>query len=189
MLSPSPSAFAFRRATLDDVACVRVHVHNAYRGDESRKGWTTEAELLDGQRTDPNELEALLAAGEAQQLWLLERGGELLGSMVVKIESAQVAHVGMIAVRPQLQGQGVGRALLDRAERVAQDQGCSRLEMTVIGQRTELIAWYKRRGFKQTEERRPFPYGDPRFGLPRRPDLYFVVLERDLTTADLRPRG
>jgi ribosomal protein S18 acetylase RimI-like enzyme len=172
--------FTYRRATLADVDRLCVHVQHAYRGDESRKGWTTEAHLLDGQRTDPRELEALVDGGEAQQLWLLERGNELLGSMLVKRESADVAHVGMIAVRPDLQGQGVGRALLERAEQIAAAQGCTRLEMTVIGQRSELIAWYERRGFKQTAEQRPFPYSDQRFGLPRRPDLYFVVLEKQV---------
>jgi ribosomal protein S18 acetylase RimI-like enzyme len=172
--------FTYRRATHADVERLRAHVQHAYRGDESRIGWTTEAHLLDGQRTDPRELEALVDGGDAQQLWLLERGEELLGSMVVKRETEEVAHVGMIAVRPDLQGQGVGRALLERAEQVAAAQGCTRLEMTVIGQRSELIAWYKRRGFQQTAEQRPFPYGDQRFGLPRRADLYFVVLEKQL---------
>jgi ribosomal protein S18 acetylase RimI-like enzyme len=180
MPSPTQRDFSFRRATIADVERLRVHVQHAYRGDESRKGWTTEADLLDGQRTDPRELQALIAAADAQ-LWLLERDEELLGSMVVKRESDEVAHVGMIAVHPEQQAQGIGRALLDKAEQVTREQGCSRLEMTVIGQRQELIAWYERRGFKQTEEQRPFPYGDQRFGLPRLRDLYFVVLVKDVS--------
>lgn len=175
----SEPTFSHRRATAADIARLLTHVHHAYRGEEAQKGWTAESHLLDGQRTDVRELRALIDADDAQ-LWLLELDAELLGSMVVKRESKDIAHVGMIAVRPDQQGRGVGRALLQRAEEIAASLGCSLLEMTVIGQRTELIAWYERRGFKQTGEQRPFPYGDLRFGLPRRPDLYFVVLQKHL---------
>jgi len=52
--------------------------------------------------------------------------------------------------------------------------------MTVIRQRPELIAWYERRGYRLTGERRSFPYGDERFGQPNRDDLEFVVLEKTL---------
>lgn len=175
----SEPTFSHRRATVADIPRLLTHVQHAYRGEEAQRGWTAESHLLDGQRTDEAELRALIEASDAQ-LWLLERGAELLGSMVVKRESQDIAHVGMIAVRPDQQGQGVGRALLKKAEEIARALGCTQLEMTVIGQRTELIAWYERRGFQQTHEQRPFPYGDARFGLPRRPDLYFVVLAKRL---------
>jgi len=170
---------SFRQATVADIGRLHTHVHHAYRGDEARKGWTSESHLLDGQRTDKRELQALIDADDAQ-LWLLERGDELLASMVVKRESEEVAHVGMIAVDPKQQGQGTGRALLEKAEQVARELGCTRVEMTVIGQREELIAWYERRGYKRTEEQRPFPYGDQRFGLPKLRDLYFVVLAKSV---------
>jgi hypothetical protein len=52
--------------------------------------------------------------------------------------------------------------------------------MTVIHLRDTLIAWYERRGYRRTGETEPFPYGDERFGIPRRDDLYFVVLEKAL---------
>jgi ribosomal protein S18 acetylase RimI-like enzyme len=170
---------SFRQATVADIARLHTHVHHAYRGDEARKGWTSESHLLDGQRTDKRELQALIEGDDAQ-LWLLERGDELLASMVVKRESEEVAHVGMIAVDPEQQGQGAGRALLEKAEQVARELGCTRVEMTVIGQREELIAWYERRGYTRTEEQRPFPYGDQRFGLPKLRDLYFVVLVKSV---------
>ena len=54
------------------------------------------------------------------------------------------------------------------------------MEMTVIANRGELIAWYERRGYVLTGERRPFPLDDPRFGLPKTRDLAFVVLEKPL---------
>ena len=87
----------------------------------------------------------------------------------------------MIAVNPELQGKGAGRVLLERAEQLVRERAWgTRLEMTVIGQRTELIAWYERRGFRVTGEQRPFPYGDTRFGLPKVRDLYFLVLAKEL---------
>ena len=96
-------------------------------------------------------------------------------------KGAGLAYLGMLTVDPMLQGSGLGRALIDEAERVAKDRfGADRMEMTVIVQRTELIDWYVRRGYALTGERRPFPVTYPRFGLPKRDDLEFVVLGRAL---------
>ena len=90
-------------------------------------------------------------------------------------------YVGMVSVEPTRQRDGLGRLLLTEAERVIRDElGLDRARMTVIGQRSELIAWYGRRGYLPTGEREPFPYGEPRNGLPRRPDLYFEVLQKPL---------
>lgn len=173
-------SFTFRRAEIADAPRIVSHVHSAYRGDASRKGWTTEADLLEGQRTDLREIEELVRSDQAQ-LWLVERAGELVGSFLLKPEEAGTVYLGMIAVNPEQQGQGVGRALMDKAERIVVEQGLgTRLEMTVIVQRKELIAWYERRGYRVTDETRPFPYGDHRFGLPRRPDLSFCVMVKDL---------
>lgn len=176
----APAGVSFRCASIGDIERLALHVQGAYRGESGRQGWTTESDLLDGQRTDHQELSELVAS-DAAQIWLAEQGPELLGSLVLRREPDGVVHVGMLAVRPDQQAQGVGRALLAQAERVSVALGWGRrLQMTVIGQRQELIAWYERRGYRLTSERRPFPYGDARFGLPRRPDLYFCVLEKVL---------
>ena len=53
--------------------------------------------------------------------------------------------------------------------------------LTVIGCRDELIAFYERRGYVRTGVTNPFPYGNPRYGEPRRDDLRFEILEKDLT--------
>jgi ribosomal protein S18 acetylase RimI-like enzyme len=179
MTATTDQPLSFRRAAREDIERVRAHVQNAYRGEAAKEGWTTESDLLDGQRTDERELSGLITSKDAQ-LWLLERGELLLGTMVLKREP-QAVHIGMISVRPDQQAQGIGRTLLSKAEQLVKEQKWGeRIEMTVIGQRTELIAWYERRGYKLTAERRPFPYGDQRFGLPRRPDLYFCVLAKAL---------
>jgi ribosomal protein S18 acetylase RimI-like enzyme len=173
----------FRRATLDDVDAIVALVQSAYRGDASRAGWTTEADLLDGQRTDPDEVRALVEDGAgATRILLGLQAEQLVCCAALTREPDASAYVGMVAVRPGSQGSGLGAALLRELERVVVDEGLgTRLRMSVIAQRTELIAWYERRGFQATDAREPFPYGNPRFGLPRRPDLYFRWLTKTLS--------
>ncbi|MDQ3033634.1 MAG: GNAT family N-acetyltransferase [Myxococcota bacterium] len=170
---------SFRSAVPADVDAVVALVESAYRGDGSRAGWTTEADLLDGQRTDRDEVRALIE-GPRSRLVLAEREGAIVGSVVVRDEP-ESAYLGMLSVRPSLQTAGVGRALVEEAERIAASElGASVMRMTVIAQREELIAWYERRGYALTGEREPFPYGDPRFGRPRREDLVFLVMRKRL---------
>ena len=169
----------FRCATFADSADVVALVESAYRGDSSRAGWTTEADLLDGQRTDAEELSSILNDTHARLL-LATRGREIVGCVLLRRE-ATGAYIGMLAVRPFLQALGIGRRLLAEAEKRARAEfWAKRSRMTVIEQRQDLIAWYVRRGYFVTTRTEPFPYGNPRFGLPRRTDLRFVVLEKVL---------
>ena len=177
---------AFRPAVPPDVAAITSLVQRAYRGESSRAGWTTEADLLDGQRVDGAEVQAKVAssAGEVLVGIASEDGGDDGGRIVACCElehRGDAAYFGMFAVEPTRQDSGVGRRLLAFAEeRAAQRWGVSRMEMTVIEQRGELIDWYGRRGYRPTGEQRPFPYGDPSKGLPLRPDLVFAVLAKQL---------
>ncbi|GAA0624146.1 GNAT family N-acetyltransferase [Brevundimonas kwangchunensis] len=168
----------FRLAGPGDAAALQPLVHRAYRGDSARAGWTHEADLLDGQRIDAADLEGLIA-DPTQVVIVAEASGAAVGCVQVSDRGGGLAYLGMLTVDPMLQGSGLGRALIDEAERVAKDRfGADRMEMTVIVQRTELIDWYVRRGYALTGERRPFPATDPRFGLPKRDDLEFMVLGR-----------
>lgn len=174
----SEPALAFRRAAPSEVPAIVALVERAYRGEHSRKGWTTEADLLEGQRTDPDEVAALVQKDGSQILLALD-GERLLGSAALTDEG-DALYFGMFAVEPSLQGGGVGKRMLLEAERIARELGRARMRLTVIAQRTELIAWYARRGYLPTGEIATFPYGDQRFGKPKRDDLYFVVLEKKL---------
>lgn len=172
----------FAPATAADVEAVTALVNSAYRGDSSRRGWTTEAHLLGGQRTDAAAI-ADLVASPGRTLLLARRGDELVGCVLLE-RKGDGAYLGMLTVRPDLQAGGVGRRLLAAGEAHASAAfGAQWVEMTVIEQRRELVAWYERRGYAWTGERRPFPYGDERFGLPQRPDLVFVVLRKDVGAA------
>ena len=171
---------SFRIAGQADVEAIVALVESAYRGDTSRRGWTTEADLLDGQRTEPALVAELLADPNSAVL-LAWADDELLACCHVE-RHGESAYFGMFAVQPPRQGSGLGRLLLAEAERHARDAWqCRAMHMKVIDVRTELMAWYERRGYRRTGEYSPFPYGDERFGLPRRDDLRFELMVKELT--------
>jgi GNAT superfamily N-acetyltransferase len=167
-------------ATAADVDAVVALVESAFRGEASRAGWTTEADLLDGRRTGPDEIGAIVADPDQVILLSREADGSLVASVNLR-RHGEAAWLGMLAVKPVLQGGGLGRRVVAAAEDWAGANWASRrMRMKVIVQRRELIAWYERRGYRSSGETAAFPYGDARFGLPRRDDLSFVVLEKPL---------
>jgi ribosomal protein S18 acetylase RimI-like enzyme len=166
-----------RPATTADVPALVALVNSAYRGDSSKAGWTTEADLLDGQRVDVEGLTETIA--RPGTVILLHERDQVPVACVHLERTGQDCYLGMLTTRPTTQGAGLGGQMLEEAERWAMEHWSSRtMHLTVIVQRTELIAWYQRRGYCLTGERKPFPYGDERFGLPRRNDLAFEVLRK-----------
>jgi GNAT superfamily N-acetyltransferase len=174
------TALAFRKAEMADIPALIALVTSAYRGEVSRQGWTTEADLLDGQRIDADMLHEDLARPRSAIL-IAEDGARMVACAHVAVEEDQAAYFGMFSVDPQIQGAGIGKIVLAEAERVArEDFGCASMRMTVIDCRDELIAFYERRGYRRTGITKPFPYGNPRYGLPKRDDLRLEVLEKTL---------
>jgi len=173
------SPLQFRAATAADVPAIVDLVTSAYRGDASRVGWTTEADFLDGNRIDPDVLRHDIARPRSRVV-LAERDGALLACAHVAEEDGH-GYFGMFSVVPGLQNGGIGKLLLAECERIARDEwALPGMHMTVIDIRDELIAFYERRGYRRTGIYKPFPHGDARFGIAKRNDLRFEVLEKAL---------
>ena len=171
---------SIRAATEADLDALHRLVERAYRGDSARRGWSHEADLLGGQRTDRESLHESLQ-DPRQLLLVMIRQDAMIVSVTVTDKGGGHAYLGMLAVDPDWQAGGIGRAMLAKAEAMAREKmAVTTMEMTVIASRAELVAWYERRGYALTGERRPFPATDPRFGLPKRDDLEFVVLTKRL---------
>ncbi|MBL8557115.1 MAG: GNAT family N-acetyltransferase [Hyphomonadaceae bacterium] len=171
---------SFRIADVRDIPALHALIESAYRGESAKAGWTHEADLLGGQRTDVQALGEIIA-DDAQVILMAEEAGDLRGCVLVADIDHGRAYLGMLTVRPDLQSAGIGAALLAEAEDLARNVlRAAAMEMTVIKRRRELIAWYERRGYRNTGREAPFPSHDPRFGLPKVDDLVFVVLEKTL---------
>lgn len=170
------------RATPEQLPAIAELVNSAYRGESSRQGWTTEADYLGGQRTDPQTLARDLDETPAARLLTLreEPDAELLGCVWLEPSAEGAWYLGMLTVRPDIQDRRLGRSMLEAAEAYALEHGAKAIRMTVVQVRDTLIAWYRRRGYTPTGEQLPFPYGDKRFGEPQRDDLHFIVMEKAL---------
>ena len=171
---------AIRDAVGSDIPALHALVESAYRGEASRAGWTTEADLLEGQRTDPDDLAGILSDPD-QSLLTAWDGDGLVGCILIARRGDGIGYFGMLSVRPALQNAGLGRKLVQAAEQTMADRfGARRVRISVIPQRDALIRWYERLGYAATGESLPFPYGDERFGRPLRNDLSFIVMEKAL---------
>jgi ribosomal protein S18 acetylase RimI-like enzyme len=155
-------------------------VNSAYRGDSSKRGWTTEADLLGGQRTDSDIIRDMINKENSVVLIAENDNSENIEGCVHLEKIDNKCYLGMLTVKPTLQGKGLGAMLLEEAEAFAQFWDCDHVHMTVIAQRPELIRWYEKHGYTKTGETKAFPYDDERFGLPKVQDLYFVVLEKKI---------
>jgi len=164
-------ALTVRIAVRADLPRLHPVIERAYRGDSARQGWTHEADLLSGERIDRAALEAMMEDRD-HRLLIAERYGVPVGSVSLTSHGDGLAYLGLLCVDPACQAAGIGKAIIAAAERIAHDDlRADRIEMTVIDSRVELIAYYERRGFARTGERRPFP-------IPLDPPLEMVVLEK-----------
>jgi len=164
----------FHFATQTDIAAVVALVNRAYRGHDSVLGWTHEAHLLEGERLNSDQLGAQLKNVDASML-LAKKDNVLSGCMMLS-HSAEKTYLGTFAVSPEMQGKGVGRAMLQHAEVIAGQQwGAQRLEMVVISQRQDLIAYYQRRGYFLSGDETDFPL-DLDVGIPKEERLTLTTL-------------
>ena len=166
------------KATFQDIPQLVTLINCAYRGEHSKKGWTTEADLLGGLRTDQDSLEKMMNKKNAVILKFCNEDSVLQGCVYLEKKEDKM-YLGMLTVSPLEQAKGIGKKLLLAAEKYTGDQKCSAIEMTVISVRDELIKWYQKHGYHKTGITKPFP-SDTKFGIPRQP-LEFIVMEKGLT--------
>lgn len=182
-------SLAFRAATSEDIPALLPLIKRAYRGEDSRQGWTTEADLVADDRIDATGLLTKISAETGAVLVATAADASSASFFVSCCEvlhqpGTGTAYFGLFAVDPLLQGGGIGKAVLAHAEAYAREKwAVAKMEMTVIWTRAELIAWYGRRGYVRTGERREFPYEHLVNGKALRDDLWFEVLEKDLTAS------
>jgi ribosomal protein S18 acetylase RimI-like enzyme len=170
--------YIISKSTAPDINQLLSLINSAYRGEEAKKGWTHEADLIEGSiRTDEAMLLELINKENAVILKCTNENDKLLGCVYLEKQDSQL-YLGMLSVSPELQGGGIGKELLNASDKHAKNLNCSSIIMNVIQARHELIAWYARNGYTNTGKRKPFP-ADNRFGTPREP-LDFIVLQKDL---------
>jgi len=163
------------KVTLQDIPSLTTLINSAYRGETSKKGWTTEAHLLEGKRTTEEELTEIIADSKNTFLKYTEND-QIIGSVLL-VEKENQLYLGMLTVSPELQNSGIGKKLLAEGEKHAKTLGLSSIIMTVVSVRSELIAWYKRHGYVETGEREPFPSSDIHINVSDKP-LEFIYLEK-----------
>lgn len=165
-------------ASLKDVTAVTHLLNSAYRGESSKRGWTTEAHLISGNiRTDENNLKQIMQQPQSVILKYVNGAGEIIGCVNLQQHDAKV-YLGMFSVLPHLQGSGIGKQILAAADEYAKHLQCISVYMSVISVREELISWYKRNGYVATGERKPF-IEDNLTGKHLQP-LEFIILEKIL---------
>jgi ribosomal protein S18 acetylase RimI-like enzyme len=172
----------FVPATTGDIDELVRFVNGAYRGESADAGWASEGKLMAGQRTDSAMLtESLSTKGGTILLMRDQVNTPLAGCVSLKPTNyPSTWYLSMLAIDPKRQTEGLGRLLLFEAEDRIKAQGASRLKISVIWLRQPLIEWYERRGYRRTGQTEPFPYGNQRFGVPLRDDLYFVEFLKGL---------
>lgn len=153
-------------------------VNSAYRGESSRAGWTTEADLIAGEvRIDMPSLQEVYDM-EGSYVLAYQENDQIIGCVNLQ-NKKEYLYLGMFSVSPLYQNAGIGKKLLKAAEEFADQLQLSKIRMSVIAVRDELIAWYKRNGYVDTGERILFQE-DGMSGKHLRV-LEFAVLEKTLS--------
>lgn len=164
-------------AILEDAPAIEKLVNSAYRGEDAKQGWTTEADLLEGVRIDLQTVQSKINDPNTLILKCVE-DGRIQGCVELR-KTKDGMHLGMLSVRPELQGKGVGKLLVHAVEAEARKQHCSKIMMMVITERKTLMAWYERLGYTDSGIRKPFNFDGQAFGIPKQP-LEFMVLEKKI---------
>lgn len=166
------------KATPEDIPQLETLINSAYRGEESKKGWTTEADLLTSKRINAEGIKKLMDEPNAVLLKCCSDDDTFIGCVYLKKNDNKM-YLGVLTVSPTLQAGGIGKKILKASEEYAVEKKCDTMEMRVISIRKELIAWYERHGYNKTDETTPY-IPDPNFSIPTQP-LEFIMMEKSLS--------
>lgn len=157
----------FKTAHPEDSQIISELVNSAYRGEHSKKGWTTEADYIGGTRTSPELILAMINTPSAQIDLAFDQLNNMIGCVYINRETPQRLYFGMLTISPLYQGHGLGKKMMSHVEGIARIESFTELKMTVLNVRVELIAFYERRGFIATGDFEKFPDNDPAYGIPK----------------------
>jgi len=161
-----------------DSNAIKDLLNCAYRGEGSKQGWTTEANLIAGEvRTDEATVLKVMQELDSVILKYMDEHRHICGCVNLQQHGNKI-YLGMFSVSPKLQGAGIGKQLLKAAEEYARHLKCTAIYMSVISVRTELINWYERHGYVDTGERKAFQ--EDELTGKHLQELEFMILEKEL---------
>lgn len=166
-------------ATISDIPELKNLINKAYRGHESKKGWTSEEGILEGERIVDEMLESYFGHDHINILKYTDAQGAIQGTVYLEFKTT-ILYLGMLAVMPDQQTGGIGKAIMQEAEIQAKKRGCARIAITVISSRSELISWYERRGYQLNGESINFDELKGNFGIPLMQGIKLVGMEKSL---------
>ncbi|OCL94367.1 GNAT family N-acetyltransferase [Arcobacter porcinus] len=168
----------FCEAKKENIKDMENIINIAYR-KISASGWTGESHLLSGIRVNEAMLEEMLE-NENIRTFLAKKDDKVLATIQVKKEDLNLV-IGLFAVDTDMQSSGIGKKLLEFAENRAKDifKDCKKFIMEVISSRTELIAYYNRRGYKNTDVYLEFPKSDL-WAPTTKEEIKLLVLEKEI---------
>jgi ribosomal protein S18 acetylase RimI-like enzyme len=168
----------YRIASAVDCDSLVELVNISYRGELASQGWTNENELVDGLRTNKDAMDDTINNSASIILMFFEKNEQILIGCISLEHKPEIktAYLGMLTVRPDLQVRGYGKFILSVGEKyVISNWNVDYIEMTVVIQRTELVAFYNRRGYKDIGQRQSFSL---KFGSPKQGGLEFATLKK-----------
>lgn len=167
---PAPE---IRLAQISDLQDISNLINLTYSGYSGKKGWTTEVDLISGQKVTPDSI-------KDKECVIYKIEDKMVGCMFLQPKyDTQSLYMYGLTVRPEYQKNKIGSKLLYAAEIATIAKRFKSIEITVLNKRTELLDWYKRRGYKDYGVRMPVPAN---IGIPKVKDLEFVVLAKDLSS-------
>jgi len=169
------------KADIQDSKIINQLMNKAFRGDSARKGWTHEADYLDGVRTTEEVVKNTIIEAKGTY-FLVQTEGEIAGCVFYEKQGSKM-YLGSLAVHPDLQAKGIGKAIMYHAEQYCKYLNCTTISMSVVSKRTELIEWYERKGYLNTGIIKPFPMDDRKFGEPKE-FLEFIIMEKEIGGLD-----